>query len=122
MNLNTSYAIKMSSKADKALRAIAKEDKKLFAEIIQKIKLLESGKFEQLDIESIKRSKEKYKIKEIRIFHPGSYRIFYIHINNECNEILIVDGQRKKVDKFNSNYFKTLDKCIENELIYINEK
>ena len=52
-----------------------------------------------LDLEPIKRKNRNNKIKEIRIMSPGSYRVFYIHISEENNSILINRRKREKSSK-----------------------
>lgn len=113
--LNSEYKISLSGRAERSIRKIAKTDKKLAIEIYHKIELLSKGCFDALDIKSINRKNGKFKIHEIRIFHPNSCRIFYVYFENENNKILVVDSRKKKTQKFNSDYYNDLDKCIENE-------
>lgn len=101
---------------EKALRKISKQDKPLFAEIVKKIQFFENGEHEKLDIVPIKRKNGKHKICEIRIMSPGSYRIFYVAIDEKSKTAIFVDGQRKKVDAFKNSYFDTLDNAIDDYL------
>ena len=114
--LEQQYSIKTTPKIEKELAQIAKKDKKLFAEIYQKMNYIKNGNFEQLDIRKIKREKGKFNILEIRIMGSHSYRIFYIHLNQETHSILLVDGRKKKVNAFKSKYFRELDNYIETYL------
>lgn len=97
--------------ADKELRKIKTEDKKLFAEIRYKLEQLAKGNYDALNIKPIKR-KNGYHIQEIVIKSPNSYRVFYFEIAIK-DKIWIIDGRRKKVNAFDSAYFKVLDKRIE---------
>jgi predicted nucleic acid-binding Zn-ribbon protein len=111
-----SNIIGITSKAKHAFNKLKKNDDNLLAEIFKKIELLEKGKLEALDIRHIKRKNGKHRIEEIRIRQPSSYRVFYIHLLWKRNEIIIVDGRKKKVGKFPPTYFKELDKCIDEYL------
>lgn len=113
--------IDLTNKFKNSLRKIAKKDPKLFAEINEKIKLLEEGYTELLTIKPIRRRNGKYRIQEIVIRYPSSFRVFYIQIQIKGNKILLVDGQRKKVSKFKEGYFTMLDKCIEEHFVTAND-
>lgn len=116
--MNKRINMKMTKRYEKAFKIIINEDKKLAAEIIKHVELLEKDKLEQLNLDYIKRSKPKYKIMEIIIKSPQSYRVFYVYLTISGTDILLVDGRRKKVDRFSSDYFKELDKVID---VYISE-
>lgn len=107
------YKVELTDKAKKAMKKLAGKNKELFAEVHKKIEQFAKGNYELLDLKPIIRKSKKNKIKEIRIKSPGSYRVFYIHISEENNSILIVDGREKKIRKFSFSYFDTLDQCIE---------
>ncbi|MBK5252369.1 MAG: type II toxin-antitoxin system RelE/ParE family toxin [Peptostreptococcaceae bacterium] len=107
-----STSIEITSKAEHAFIKLQKKDGILLAEIMKKIEMLEKGKPEALDIRPIIRKNGDYKINEIRIKHPNSYRLFYIQVYQNEDKIIIVDGRKKKVGKFPLKYFKELDKCI----------
>jgi len=106
------YNIDITDRAKKALKKLVNKDNELLAEINNKIIQLAKGNHELLDLKPIKRKKKKYNINEIRIKSPISYRVFYVHIFEKNNNILIVDGRKKKVSKFKSKYFDQLDLCI----------
>ena len=108
--------IDLTGKFKSALNKISKKDPKLFAEVNERIKLLEDDYTDQLDIKQIHSINGKYKIQEIVIKYPSSYRVFYIQVKIDGDSILLVDGRRKKVTKFKADYFKELDKCIEDHL------
>lgn len=112
--MDKTYNMKMTKRFEKALKTVASEDKKLAAEIISKIELLESNKLEQLNIDSIKRKKGKHKIMEVIIYYPQNYRVFFVYIVERENEILLVDGKKKKKQKLSSDYFNSLDNAIDN--------
>lgn len=80
-------------------------------EIAHKLEELENENFDALTIKPIVR-KKGYDIQEIVIKSPSSYRVFYFEIAIG-DKIWIVDGRRKKVNAFDSSYFKILDKRIE---------
>ena len=81
--LDNKFSIEYTSKMEKALRQIAKEDRKLFAEIVKKIEFFQKGEHEKLTLAPIKRNQAKYKISEIKIKSPESYRIFYVCIDEK---------------------------------------
>ena len=112
--MDKTYNIEMTKKFEKAMRSVASEDKKLAAEVFKQIDLLESNKHEQLTIELIKRKKGKHKIWEVKIYNPQSFRIFFVYIVEKDNEILLVDGRKKKQDRFSNEYYNDLDKAIDN--------
>ena len=103
--------IEITKQAKKELSKLKDEDKKLFAEVRHKLEQLQKGNYEALNIKPIIR-KKGYNIQEIVIKSPGSYRIFYFEIVIK-DKIWIIDGRRKKVDAFDSEYFRVLDKRIE---------
>tara|TARA_Y100001933_G_scaffold102139_1_gene102682 strand:- start:1151 stop:1498 length:348 start_codon:yes stop_codon:yes gene_type:complete len=103
------HEIHLTSQAEKDFKKLQRSDRLLLAEVLKRIKLLENGKFENLDIKSIKRKNAKHKLLEIRIKYPNSYRIFYIELKTKSNGFLILSGRKKKVDKFNEDYFEVLD-------------
>lgn len=107
------FSIEYTTKMEKALRQVAKQDKKLFAEIAKKLEFFKNGEYEKLDLAPIKRKNGMYKISEIRIKSPESYRIFYVAIDEEKQRVIFVDGKRKKVNAFKNSYFNTLDKAID---------
>ncbi|MBK5263220.1 MAG: hypothetical protein JJE17_11745 [Peptostreptococcaceae bacterium] len=106
----------LTNKFKSVLKKLSKNDPELFAEVHERMKLLEDGYTEQLTIKPINRENGKYKIQEIVINYPSSFRVFYIQVKMDGDNILLVDGQRKKVRKFKPNYFKQLDKCIKEHL------
>ena len=108
--------IYVTNKFKKSFSKISKKDPKLFAEANEQIKLLGDGYNEQLTIKPINRKNGKYKIQEIVIKYPSSFRVFYIQVKIEYDDILLVDCRRKKVRKFKSDYFVNLDKCIDEHL------
>ena len=110
------FQIDLTNRFKGSLEKIAKTDKILFAEVNERIKLLAEGYIEQLTIKPIKRKDGQYKVQEIVIRYPSSFRVFYIHVRMDEDAILLVDCRRKKVQKFPSEYFKDLDKCIEKHL------
>ena len=116
--MDNKFSVEYTSKMEKALRQIAKEDKKLFAEIVKKIEFFQKGEHEKLTLAPIKRKQAKYKISEIKIKSPESYRIFYVCIDEKNKRVVFLDGQRKKVQAFKDDYFKVLDKALD---IYLDE-
>lgn len=110
------YNVDLTEKAKKSFKKLNGKDNALLAEVKKKLDLLAKGEFDSLTIKLIVRKKKTFKIKEIVIKSPNSYRIFYIHILERNNEILIVDGRKKKARKFSSSYFDKLDICIKNYL------
>ena len=108
--------LKILERAQKEIRKLTVKDPKLAAEVITRIQQLGNREFEKLEIRPIIRKNGKYKIQEIKIFHPSSFRIFYVEIfeNDDCT--YIIDCKKKKVNKFDNSYFKTLDRCLEREL------
>ena len=114
--MDNRFSIEYTSRMEKALRQISKEDKKLFAEIFKRIEFFKNGEHDRLDIAPIKRKQGKYKISEIKIKSPESYRIFYVCIDEKNKKIVFIDGKRKKVQAFKESYFKILDIAIENYL------
>ncbi len=107
---------KVLEKAEKAIKKLNTEDPKLVAEVIKRLDFLQHREFNRLDIEQIKRKNGKYKIQEIRIFHPGSLRVFFVEIFEAEGCTYIIDCRKKKKDRFDSEYFRNLDKYLENEL------
>lgn len=101
---------------EKAIKQISKENKKLFAEIVKKIEFFQNGEHEKLDLSPIKRKAGKYKLCEIKIKGPESYRIFYVSIDEQNKRIILIDGKRKKVQAFKASYFAVLDKTIDQYL------
>ena len=117
--LDEKFNIEYTSKMEKALKKIAKDNKKLFAEIYKKIEFFQNGEHEKLDLAPIIRKKGKYKISEIRIKSPESYRVFYVSIDEKNNRVIFIDGRRKKVQAFKASYYDTLDKALE---IYLDDE
>lgn len=114
--MDKTYNIKMTKRFERAIKAVNSEDKRLTATIIKKIEILEDNKIEQLDIEQIKRKGSHHRIMELKIKSPQNYRVFYVYLLEQNNEILLVDGRRKKVNKFPNRYFEDLDRVIEDYL------
>ena len=107
------YQIDKTNRYGNALKKLASKDKQLFAEVLKKTELLKKGINEGLVLKPIMRKTGKYEIQEIVIRQPSSYRVFFVIFKVERNKILLVDGRKKKVPKFKSEYFKILDKCID---------
>ena len=101
---------------EKAIKQISNESKKLFAEIVKKIEFFQNGEHEKLDLSPIKRKNGKYKISEMKIKSPESYRIFYVSIDEQKKRIILIDGKRKKVQAFKASYFTVLDKTLDQYL------
>ena len=116
--MDNKFSIEYTSKMEKALRQIAKEDRKLFAEIVKKIEFFQKGEHEKLTLAPIKRNQAKYKISEIKIKSPESYRIFYVCIDEKNKRVVFFFFQRKKVQAFKDDYFKVLDIALD---IYLDE-
>lgn len=108
--MDNKFSIEYTSKMEKALRQIAKEDKKLFAEIVKKIEFFQKGEHEKLTLAPIKRKQAKYKISEIKIKSPESYRIFYVCIDEKNKRVVFLDGQRKKFKHLKMIILKSLIK------------
>ena len=102
----------LHSTTEQVIKKLEKEDASLLASIINKMELLRDGKKEMLDLKPIHRSNGKYQINEIRIHNPGEVRVFYSTVDINGKKIVIVDIKRKKQQRFDSNYFKILDKRI----------
>lgn len=120
--LDQKIDLEYTPKMEKALREIAKEDKRLFAEIAKKIGFLQNGELEKLDLSPIHRKHGKHQINEIRIKSPESYRVFYVCFDRKNNRYILVDGRRKKVQAFSSAYFQTLDAAVDRYIQLKEEK
>lgn len=120
--LDEKFNIEYTAKMEKALRTMANENKKLFAEIVKKIEFFQNGEHEKLDLAPIKRKNGKYKICEIKIKNPESYRVFYVSIDEKKKRVIFIDGKRKKVQAFKANYYDMLDKSLESYLNNEREK
>jgi len=114
--MEKSMDFKILERAQRELKKLPTKDPELSAEVYTRIQQLRNGEFEKLNIRPIIRKNGKYKMKEIRIFNPNSFRIFFVEIFEKDGCTYVIDCRKKKVDKFDSEYFKTLDRCLESEL------
>lgn len=114
--MELSMDFKILERAQRELKKLITKDSELSAAVVARIQQLKNGELEKLDIRPIIRKDGKYKIQEIRIFNPNSFRIFYVEIFEKDGCTYVIDCRKKKVNKFDSQYFKTLDRCLEGEL------
>jgi len=77
---------------------------------------LENEEYDKLEIETITGVKLNNRIQEIKIKSPQSVRIFYSTFTKNGRVHIVVAIERKKKDRFSSDFFKMLDKRIDQEL------